>query len=169
MCRHVQWCNTVTLSRPLLAPALQLTPLVTGHQPANISEIRYWYCDIDTDLDVDTLDISTDFIVCRSSGLLQGHTFIFPAAAALYSRFLSHQLHRETFNTDGIYFRSCVEWMYEMFLICQPFDVISAGYSHYKLHWFIITILSTDNCCINFNLLETHQLPPAWQKRFVYL
>lgn len=83
MCRHVQWCNTVTLSRPLLDPALQLTPLVTGHQPANISEIRYWYCDIDTDLDVDTLDISTDFIVWRSAGLLQGHTFIFPAAAAL--------------------------------------------------------------------------------------
>ena len=117
MCRHVQWCNTVTLSRPLLAPALQLTPLVTGHQPANISEIRYWYCDIDTDLDVDTLDISTDFIVYRSSGLLQGHTFIFPAAAALYSRFLSHQVNRETFNTDDIYFRSCVEWMYEMFTL----------------------------------------------------
>ena len=115
MCRHVQWCNTVTLSRPLLDPALQLTPLVTGHQPANISEIRYWYCDIDTDLDVYTLDISTDFIVAGHLASYRVTPSFSQQLLHCTSRFLSHQLHRETFNTDDIYFRSCVEWMYEMF------------------------------------------------------
>ena len=88
MCRHVQWCNTVTstISSCTAAHTSRYRTSTSKYFRNTILILWYWYWCRCWHSSLVRSDISTDFIVCRSSGLLQGHTFIFPAAAALHQQ-----------------------------------------------------------------------------------